>query len=298
MARSTGRAVARGVQPTKTPIGYRRTEAGTLVPDPDTAPKVRAAFQARADGASLQETADVLGMSKSDVKTLLQSTTYLGHVRVGDLLNEDAHEPIIPVRLWQLAQRDGGVYHARDRSLADKGILTGLIRCAGCGHVCSVTGRGSGKAHLASYSCRGRRVSGPCTARASASIQRVDDLVWPLLQERMGSVDQEAALVEFFDARVAVEEAERDLKAFLDGAKIADLGPDLYAAEVSRRREALRTSTETYGQALASQEALTSSDGIESRREVARRLLDGVALTKAKRGKWGPIESRVELRWK
>jgi hypothetical protein len=57
-------------------------------------------------------------------------------------------------------------------------------------------------------------------------------------------VDLEAALEEFFEAQVAVSAADRELKAFLEGAKVADLGPDLYASEVTRRREALREATE------------------------------------------------------
>jgi DNA invertase Pin-like site-specific DNA recombinase len=291
------RAVARGVQPTKTPIGYLRTDAGTLVPDPETADLVLKAFQARASGASLQETADILGMSKSGVTTLLRSVTYLGHIRMGDMLNENAHAPLVSVRTWQLAQVDG-VMNARDGSLADKGILAGLITCEACGYVLSVTGRGTGKSHQASYSCRGRRVGNVCTARASGLITRVDDYVWPLLTERTSSVDLEEALVEFHDAGVAMNEADRELQAFLEGAKIADLGPDLYASEISRRREALRVATEDYRQALQSQEALVETDGIQGRRELARRLLESVTLAKSKRGKWDSIESRLTLNWK
>ena len=129
-------------------------------------------------------------------------------------------------------------------------------------------------------------------------MDKVDGFVWPLLKERAGSVDLEAALEEFFEAQVAVSAADRELKAFLEGAKVADLGPDLYASEVTRRREALREATEAYRQALDSQEALVENDGIQGRRELARRLLDGVKLHKASRGRHEPIEDRVELHWK
>jgi hypothetical protein len=105
-------------------------------------------------------------------------------------------------------------------------------------------------------------------------------------------------LVEFYDAGVAMNEADRELQAFLEGAKIADLGPDLYASEISRRREALRVATEDYRQALQSQEALVETDGIQGRRELARRLLESVTLAKSKRGKWDSIESRLTLNWK
>ena len=295
------RAVARGVHPAPTPIGYRRTDEGTLVPGPD-ADLVRKAFQVRAKGASVQECADLPGTSKSGTRTLFKSQTYLGHVRMGDLVNENAHQPLVSERLWQLAQRE----HAppvRDGSIASQGVLAGLVRCAACGFMCSVTGGGkgkNGKNPQVSYSCRGRKVSGDCPARASATVDKVDGFVWPLLKERAGSVDLEAALEEFFEAQVAVSAADRELKAFLEGAKVADLGPDLYASEVTRRREALREATEAYRQALDSQEALIEKDGIQGRRELARRLLDRVVLHKAKRGRgrFDPVESRVELHWK
>jgi site-specific DNA recombinase len=303
MARRSGwraaqeRAVARGVHPTKTPVGYSRTKEGRLIPDLEKAGLVLEAFQARARGASIQDCADIVGASYSGARAMFKSSTYLGHVRMGDMLNENAHEPLVSERVWQLAQRNGGPAH-RDGSMASQGVLAGLVRCASCGFVCSVTGGGHGKNPRASYSCRGRRVGNVCTARASASVRKVDAFVWPLLRERAGTVDLEAAMEEFYEAQVAMSAADRELKAFLEGARIADLGPDLYASEVSRRREALREATEAYRQALDAQEALIESGGIQGQRELARRLLNGVTLHKASRGRHEPIESRVELHWK
>ena len=128
----------------------------------------------------------------------------------------------------------------------------------------------------------------------------MDDYVWPQLRERAGNVDLEAALEEFYEAGVAVTAADQELKAFLEGARIADLGPDRYAAEVTRRRESLREATEAYRKALDAQEALIDSDALQGRRELVRRLLDRVVLHKAKRGRgrYDPIESRVELHWR
>jgi len=92
------RAIARGVHPTKTPVGYQRTKAGTLVPDPDKAGLVLQAFQDRARGSSIQECADLLGISSSGARSMFKSQTYLGHARTGDMVNEAAHEPIVPAR--------------------------------------------------------------------------------------------------------------------------------------------------------------------------------------------------------
>jgi site-specific DNA recombinase len=291
------RAIARGVPPGRVAYGYIRTEDGTLAPDPETADRVRAAFRARAQGASLYECAEIAGVSYSGARTMLASPTYKGHIVRGDMVNTDAHQPLVSERLWQLAQSSGGPA-VRDGSLASQGILAGLITCAACGYKCSVTGKGTGQAHRASYSCRGRRKDGICTARASAAVRKVDAYVWPLLQERVGAVDLEAALEELFDAQMALTEADRELHAFLEGASIAVLGPELYATEVTRRREALREATLAHQRALDSQDALTAGEGIEARRELARRLLASVSLRKATHGRYDPIEERVVLRWK
>jgi len=69
-------------------------------------------------------------------------------------------------------------------------------------------------------------VGNVCTNRASVAVAKLDDYVWPQLRERAGNVDLEAALEEFYEAGVAVTAADQELKAFLEGARIADLGPD------------------------------------------------------------------------
>jgi DNA invertase Pin-like site-specific DNA recombinase len=295
------RAVARGVQPARSPIGYLRVaegdDRGRLVPDPATADLVRKVFQARARRASLQECADIIGGSRSGVRQLLSSPTYLGHIRMGDMLNENAHVPLIDRRTWELAQW-GEAATPRDGSLAGIGVLAGMLRCAGCGFVCSVSGGGD-KYHIASYSCRGRRASGACPARASAAVHTVDAYVLPLLRERAGTIDLEAALGELFDAQTAWAAADQELRAFLEGASIVALGPGLYAAEVTRRREALRNTTDAYSDALDAQDRLAASGELGGRRELARRLIASVTLTKAdSRGRWQPIEERLEITWK
>ena len=45
--------------------------------------------------------------------------------------------------------------------------------------------------------------------------------------------------MEFFEAQVAWAAADRELEEFLAGARMSDLGPDVYNREVARRREAL-----------------------------------------------------------
>jgi DNA invertase Pin-like site-specific DNA recombinase len=291
------RAIARGIHLSKAPRGYLKSTDGTLAVDPDQVEIVSAAFQARARGASLTECADLLGMSRTGVRRLLKSTTYLGHVRKGTMLHSNAHEPLVSERIWQLAQYEGEPPERSGR-FSSQGVLAGLVLCASCGFVCSVAGSSLSQSHVLSYSCRGRRASNVCTARAAAGVAKLDNYVWPLLRERAGTVDLEAALGEWYESQVSWTAADRELRDFLAGASISNLGPDLYAQEVTRRREALRDATEAYRVALDSQEALIDSDSLQGRRELAKRLLAGVTLHKATRGRYDPIESRAELHWR
>jgi len=302
------RAAARGVHPTRTPVGYRRDAEGRLRPDQKVAPAVTRMFQRRARGASLQDCADELekatgkGWSRSSVSQMFKSQTYLGRIAIGDAIYEEgAHPALVDERTWQLAQREGK-RPDHNGSLASQGILAGLIRCAGCGHLLTVTASGPQGARVASYTCRRVRASGDCPAPASGTVEKVDALVEPGLAARAGSVDLEAALIELHDAQVAHAATSRELDEFLAAGLISELGPDLYKREVARRREAVTTTASAYAAALASQDRMAAADdgSLNARREFARRVIASVALVKSdpKRGRWQPIEERLEVVWR
>jgi hypothetical protein len=88
---------------------------------------------------------------------------------------------------------------------------------------------------------RRRRASGVCPAPASAQLARVDALVEPEIEERAraGALDLERMLVELYDAHTTYAAASRELEQFLEAGLVSELGPDLYAREVARRREAV-----------------------------------------------------------
>jgi hypothetical protein len=152
---------------------------------------------------------------------------------------------------------------------------------------------------VASYTCRKKRASGVCSAPATARIDAVDALVLPELETRSNTVDLEAALVELYDAQVAFGAADRELEEFLAGARISDLGADVYNREVARRRETLRQAA-AYREALDAQDAMASTDAddMTEQRELARRLIESVTLKKSSRGRWEPIADRVSIRWR
>jgi site-specific DNA recombinase len=311
-ARKTGwreaqiRAAERGVHPTRTPVGYTRDPEGRLAPDPVAAPAVTKMFRMRAGGASLQDCANVLqevtgkGWSRSSVRQMFTSQTYLGRIAIGDsIYKESSHPALVDERTWQLSQRDGK-RPKHDGSLASQGILAGFIRCAGCGHMLTVSASGPPAARVASYTCRRVRASGVCPAPASGTVDKVDAVVGPGLAARVGSVDLEAAPVELHDAQAAFAAASRELDEFLAAGLISELGPELYRREVARRREAVTTTASAYADALDAQDRLAAADdgSLEARREFARRVIASVTLAKSTRGRWQPIEERLEVVWR
>ncbi len=82
-------------------VGYRRDEEGRHIPDPETKPILQAAFDLRADGASIREVRDYmrehgLDLSYGAVQRLLSSRVVLGEIHFGDHKpNLKAHESVI-----------------------------------------------------------------------------------------------------------------------------------------------------------------------------------------------------------
>ena len=308
------RAAERGVFPSRTPLGYLRIEEegeekGRLIPDPDTAPLVTELFKARAAGASLgscatrvMEAVPGRGWSLATMTQLFANPVYLGKIVHGDdIYVENAHAALIDERTWTLAQRSG-TRTPRTGSIAGKGVLLGLICCAGCGNRLTQFASGPPDARIANYTCRRRRASGVCPAPASAQVARVDALVEPEIEKRAraGALDFERMLVELYEAQTTYAAASRELEQFLEAGLVSELGSDLYAREVSRRRDAVNAAADAYRDALDAEDAISELDqsSIEARREIARQVIESVMLRKATRGRWEPIEDRVEIVWR
>lgn len=131
-------AVARGAVPwSRTSLGYRRREDGTLEPNPGEVPLVRRCFEMRLDGASLSAIRAMLrehGVVRSPrgVQQLLESPIVLGEIRFGTLVNLSAHEPIVDRDLFGRVQR---MKVPRGRQPKSNRLLARLrvLRCGSCG---------------------------------------------------------------------------------------------------------------------------------------------------------------------
>jgi DNA invertase Pin-like site-specific DNA recombinase len=211
-------AIGRGVATFPTVIpGYRRGDDGRYVIDEREAELVRHAFEMRADARSLFEIRNYLrdnGIQRSyrSTQTLLRSRIVLGELRSGKFVNPTAHPPIIPRRLWQLAQDANlprGPRAPSERILARLGI----VRCGACGSAMGVTygyKQRGGKKYW-KYHCGSKE----CTARAMISATIIEDAVVAHVIDRL-SAESESASV---DDKVAV--AEQALSAAQDALDAA-----------------------------------------------------------------------------
>lgn len=159
------------------PFGYTRVD-GTLHPN-DDATIVRLIFDLYVtNGYSIMDIVDELkarGLMRRSVchydgepypigaqsiRQILTNRAYLGEVRCSDLTVADAHEAIIDPMTWREAQeiRARRNHHGGRLTIQspDRGILTGLVRCAVCGARMWYGKAGKSGYQQRSYTCKER----------------------------------------------------------------------------------------------------------------------------------------------
>lgn len=285
----------------QTPTGYRRDpETRRLVPD-DRADDVRAAFRARATGASISEIARRMNMTTAGIRHLLANRVYLGELHVGPDINLSAHPPLVSEDEFLAAQSAVGVKPAR-KNFDAPALLAGLVRCQGCGM--AMTRGGNGRAVV--YACRGRHSAGYCEAPASIVAHRVDNHVTGIALHALAAfsarpVSDRKAL----DAsRDRLRDAERELAAFLAGVSAAGLDPADFAAAARQRREAVDLAREEVGRAAGRVLPVVDGDpvalwdvlSVEQRSRLLRGLIEAVVVRKVgKGGRVVAVEDRVRV---
>lgn len=159
---------------------------------------VRLAFQLRADGQSWAKIAAALnatgqmprpytrhGITQEPVwrpqgvrqmvmggNAKVENRVYRGEAHNGEYRNPDAHPAIVGAELFAAARRARGVKHERK---TDGYLLTGLVRCSGCGHA-MVNTYTAGKRY---YRCAARAGSGSgrCPAPVSVPAEALEAFV-------------------------------------------------------------------------------------------------------------------------
>jgi DNA invertase Pin-like site-specific DNA recombinase len=210
-AEAKRRAIARGV-PTfaKIPPGYRQRDDGTLEVDAKPAAVIRDAFDARANGATVMGTRDLLragGIERSfhGTQAILTSRIYLGELRFGELVNTASHPAIVDADTWEKVQR---MRSPRGRRAKSERLLArlGILRCATCGArmVVGSTGQklaaGGHRRHWF-YRCP---PIGDCPRRVTISAELAETAVVERVRELLAGVEGTATV------GGATEQAERD----------------------------------------------------------------------------------------
>lgn len=236
---SRERAVQRGVHiVVRPPFGYRRGDSGVLEPD-ENAQMAAEMFDRRAAGEPLAAIARWLNemgattslggrWTSTGLLQLFENPAYMGQARSGDIVNDDAHDPLVSSEVWEAAQRA----KTRPGYRLRRTLLSGLLRCSGCRYSC--TGGGT-----KAYYCKRRHGSGECSEPAQIAQWMIDEHVVAEFFERLGDLqfgmqEQDAVLSVL---RAELAKAEHELELWRDDVSIQELGRDVYVGGLRSRVE-------------------------------------------------------------
>lgn len=238
------RAIARGAMVTKTPLGYRRRDDGTLDIDPVQSVHVRRAYVLAAGQgihaayAYLAEHLPERFWTTATARRTLANRVYLGESRHGKLVNPEAHVPIISRAIWEAAQHEPRSYSRSSRDYP----LSGLIHCDTCGGpMAAGPMRRHGKR---AYRCsavqtlhRGER----CPRGASIMAEPLEDVLREQLRGVFAGMKLDAAdgSDEVVLAERAVTEAEAELDAFAADLTMRRVLGERYHENLTIRAEAV-----------------------------------------------------------
>ena len=331
---TTDRVIAEGIHIASKPAtGYVRkdrvepayNDRGELIPngrllvEPREAEVVREAFEMRAKGMSYgritRHAGERLGrdLGKSTVRAWIRNSVYLGEARRGQVVNKDAHEPIVTPELFAAANRARSEFYPRGESISDQALLGGLVRCAGCGHKMGIVGSGVGKGRKAFYVCAKQFATGRCPGCAAA-VTLVDGVVLSVLSGEAGEIiDTRPDLqAQWLAAKAVVESVEEQLNEWLDDPSLMEgLSPESRKRGILAREDAVEKARAELHSLddpdLEGMDVIRPSEGQplvipatrDAYRRTLRKLVREVRVAKAdpRRRRWQPIEERVEIDW-
>jgi hypothetical protein len=229
------------------------------------APKVRAAFEARAEGKSWKTVVGILGVkSQGNAAAILANRCYLGEARSGDFVKEKAHPPIVSEEVFRRAQRKQTV--RSDTATRREGALLALVcRCQTCGHALTYDASAVKPIYRCKYLLCSRRA-----AVQAASIEGYvfhQALVWHAV---LGSMYEDTIEVAVFEEELAKAQAVvAELDAALDAKEID-------ATSYGKAATAARVVAAGAATALADAEASNGWLGMNTDAVQRRLLADGL----------------------
>jgi site-specific DNA recombinase len=140
--------------------------------------------------------------------------------------------------LWDRANRVQGVV-SEPRS-ASPGLLTGILRCAGCCYTLKADTNTSKGRRYDIYRCKQQATAGKCSEPASITRARADAMVEDAFLRMLGheaAAPSEAANTRLRDAERERDEAIFELEAFSRETRASSLPPGAYAAGLEERHQ-------------------------------------------------------------
>jgi DNA invertase Pin-like site-specific DNA recombinase len=311
--RARRNAIERGLHVGTPPPGYRRTVVeqrkdgtpvyGPLEIDEEVAPAIRAAFTARARGASWMRVAEILTegtgkqWSANHAGKILNYRTYLGEVRSGPFINTKAHPPLIDEATFERVQRRRELRERAPRG--EPSLLTGLIVCGSCGN--RLTRNFVGQ--HAVYRCSN---GGACTERATITFAKVEPYVAAAALEYLGIARWESRLPgedRTAELEDTLRQAEDDL-AEVEALR-GTLRPAALATALDAAMEAVEEARRNLGEhepavdAVIPRELGLTPEGmltwvvldVPEQRTVLRQLIERVEVGRGR----GPVQEKVRI---
>jgi DNA invertase Pin-like site-specific DNA recombinase len=308
-AQARSNAIARGVHIGTTPLGYRRVGRGNpLEVDPDTAPAVQAAWQARANGASWSQISRDLGKavgrpcSMKATEQMCRSRTYLGEVRSGPFVKAGAHPPLVSLAVFEKVQANRVTAGPRQRR--KPGLLTGVIRCGNCGHRMTQDWNTRGPVRADFYRCPDLA---NCGHRAGVMHKIVEPVVVDQVVDAYLGVFGKTATPEDRtpELEAAVNEAEAELTAYLTAVSATTPGfaegVKVREAVLIEAREALAGYSPTSAappKAVLVELKELAAENDEAARDMLRGLIQRVVESVDVKPGRMPVAEKVSIRWK
>lgn len=220
------RATDRGVKIGPTPYGYRRKQDGQLEPHPEHAHHVQAAFSLAATKGLemayqyLLDHAEGRTWTHTTVRRLLSKRSYLGEAHYGDLINLQAHEPLIDPVTWEAAQPEGPVR----RRPKEHFPLSGLLTCETCGS--PLVGSRGGREARRMYRCSSRECPAPVSVTAELIEHESREYLADLVKDHPGFAASETTQTDIDRLRDELDKAETALLEFAQDVELHEaLGP-------------------------------------------------------------------------
>lgn len=289
-AAATTRAIGRGAKTGPVPYGYRKADSGVLEPDPEMAENVREAYRLAASRGPAVAAEYLRGVdgdghmwTTAATRRMLGKRTYLGEQAYGDVVNPDAHEPLVSRAVWEAAQTA-----PQPRVRRGFSPLSGLAVCGTClGPM--VTGQSGTREHrVRTYRCaatlalyKGEKCQRGASIRADTLEQHVRERLVALFAGREVRVGDDVDADRGVLLERAIADAEAELDAFASDLTMRRALGARYHQHLQERVTAVEDAQQAYRAWAQEAQQVTVLDGTALTSNVSdvelRELLGGIA---------------------